>query len=328
MRVLVTGGAGYIGSQTARQMVAAGHEVVVLDDLSTGHAGALPPGVELVEARVHDTGALRQALVGCDAAMHFAASIEAGESVTDPGRFWHNNTLGTIALLDVLAEAATKKLVFSSTAAVYGNPPEIPITEGTPTRPTNPYGQAKLASEMAIHDYAHAHGISYVALRYFNAAGADPSGEHGPDHAHKTHLITLCLEAAAGRMPELKVFGTDYDTSDGTCVRDYVHVVDLADAHLCALDALASGMRAGTFNLGNGEGHTVREVVRCAREVTGVEFAAVDAERREGDPEALVASSERAAKELGWHPQRGALETIVEDAWRWQVTHPAGYADR
>lgn len=328
MRTLVTGGAGYIGSQTVRRLVEAGHEVVVVDDLSTGHRGALPEDVTLVEAPVADSAALAEALEGTGAVLHFAASIEAGESVTDPRRFWHNNTLNTLTLLDAMVDAGVQRLVFSSTAAVYGDPPSVPITEQAPLLPTNPYGQTKLASEMAIRDYSHAYGISHVVLRYFNAAGADPSGAHGPDHHHKTHLITLCMEAAAGRVGALSVFGADYDTPDGTCIRDYIHVADLADAHLCALDALESGRSAGTFNLGNGAGHSVREVIACAREVTGVDFPAIDAARREGDPVELIASSDKAISELGWHPRRGALDTIISDAWRWHTSHPHGYGDR
>lgn len=327
MRVMVTGGAGYIGSQTVRQLAEGGVAVTVLDDLSTGHRAALPPGVELVEASVHDAEATRAALENCDAVLHFAASIEAGESVTEPDRFWRNNVVGTLVLLRAMVDAKVDKLVFSSTAAVYGDPPSNPIPEDSPLLPTNPYGQTKLAAEMAIHDHALAYGLSTVFLRYFNAAGADPSGAHGPDHHHKTHLITLCMEAALGRVDALRVFGTDYPTRDGTCVRDYVHVADLADAHLLALDALAAGRGPGVYNLGNGEGHTVREVIDVAREVTGVEFAAVDSGRRPGDPEVLIASSHLAMRELGWKPQRAELATIVADAWRWHSTHPDGYAE-
>lgn len=324
---MVTGGAGYIGSQTVRQLAEGGVAVTVLDDLSTGHRAALPPGVELVEARVHDAEAARAALENCDAVLHFAASIEAGESVTEPDRFWRNNVVGTLVLLRAMVDANVDKIVFSSTAAVYGDPPANPIPEDSPLLPTNPYGQTKLAAEMAIHDHAHAYGLSTVFLRYFNAAGADPSGAHGPDHHHKTHLITLCMEAALGRVDALKVFGTDYPTRDGTCVRDYVHVADLADAHLLALDALAAGKGSGIYNLGNGEGHTVREVIDIAREVTGVEFVAVDSGRRPGDPEMLIASSHLAMRELGWKPQRAELGTIISDAWRWHSTHPDGYAE-
>ncbi|MCC7075864.1 MAG: UDP-glucose 4-epimerase GalE [Acidimicrobiia bacterium] len=325
MRVMVTGGAGYIGSQTVRQLVAAGHEVTVLDDMSTGHRGALPPGVELVEARVHDAAACAAALAGCEAVLHFAASIEAGESVTEPDRFWLNNVVGTLTLLRAMVDAGVDKLVFSSTAAVYGDPPANPIPEESPLAPTNPYGQTKLAAEMAIRDHAHAYGLSAIFLRYFNAAGADPSGEHGPDHHHKTHLITLCMEAALGRLPELRIFGTDYPTRDGTCIRDYIHVADLADAHLLALAALCDGKGFGVYNLGNGEGHTVREVVDHARAVTGVDFPAAEAGRREGDPEILIASSYVAMRELGWQPRRAEIDTILADAWRWHSAHPQGY---
>jgi UDP-glucose 4-epimerase len=301
--------------------------VTVLDDLSTGHTAALPQGVRLVESRVHEAEAAKAALEGCDAVLHFAASIEAGESVNEPDRFWNNNVVGTLVLLRSMADMGVDKLVFSSTAAVYGDPPVNPIAEDSPLQPTNPYGQTKLAAEMAIHDHAHAFGMSTVFLRYFNAAGADPSGNHGPDHHHKTHLITLCMEAALGRIEELKVFGTDYPTRDGTCVRDYVHVTDLADAHLLALDALARGKVSGIYNLGNGEGHTVREVIDVARDVTGVDFRATDSARRPGDPEVLIASSHVAMRELGWKPKRADLGTIISDAWRWHSTHPDGYRD-
>lgn len=310
-----------------RDLVGAGSEVVVIDDLSTGHVAALPPGVEFVRASLQDSTALAGVLDGVDAVLHFAASIEAGESVADPRRFWHNNTSNTIALLDAMVAAGVGKLVFSSTAAVYGDPPEVPITEASPKTPTNPYGQTKLAAEMAIADYAHAYGIAYVVLRYFNAAGADPTGEHGPDHHHKTHLITLCMEAAAGRIDGLKVFGTDYPTADGTCIRDYIHVADLADAHSAALSALDAGRTEGVFNLGNGTGHSVREVVACAKDVTGVDFAVVEAPRREGDPVELVAASEAAMAELGWRPRRGELAVIIGDAWRWHSHYPQGYGD-
>lgn len=328
MRTLVTGGAGYIGSQTVRALAAEGVEVVVLDDLSTGHRAALPAGVELVEASLDDGDALRGCLAGVDAVLHFAASIEAGESVADPGRFWRNNTVNTILLLDAMVDAGVARLVFSSTAAVYGNPESVPITEDAALRPTNPYGQTKLAAEMAIADYAHAHGIRYVVLRYFNAAGADPCGEHGPDHHHKTHLITLCMEAAAGRVSHLSVFGTDYPTPDGTCIRDYIHVADLAGAHVDALGYLASGGEDAVFNLGNGTGHSVRDVVACARTVTGVDFGVSESPRREGDPVELIASSERAMEALGWRPRRSDLAMIVGDAWRWHESHPSGYGDR
>ncbi|MBX7159880.1 MAG: UDP-glucose 4-epimerase GalE [Acidimicrobiia bacterium] len=327
MRTLVTGGAGYIGSQTVRDLVTAGTEVVVLDDLSTGHTAALPDGVALVQASLADAASVRAALDGVDAVLHFAASIEAGESVTDPRRFWRNNTANTLTLLDAMVDSGVHRLVFSSTAAVYGNPESVPITEDAPLRPTNPYGQTKLASEMAIGDYARAYGIRHVILRYFNAAGADPSGLHGPDHHHKTHLITLCMEAAAGRVDSLSVFGTDYPTPDGTCIRDYIHVADLAAAHLDALRYLGAGGPDAVFNLGNGTGHSVRDVVACAHEVTGVDFAVVEASRREGDPTELVASSERASAQLGWRPTRGDLATIVGDAWRWHESHPRGYGE-
>lgn len=325
MHVVVTGGAGYIGSQTVRALLAAGSDVTVLDDFSTGHQAALPSDVCVVKGAVHDQRALGVALSGADAVLHFAASIEAGLSVIEPDRFWRNNVVGTLALLRAMVDTDIDKLVFSSTAAVYGNPPRVPITEDMPLVATNPYGQTKVAAEMAIHDHANAYGLAPISLRYFNAAGADPSGQHGPDHHHKTHLITLCMQAALGQVGTLEVFGTDYDTRDGTCIRDYIHVVDLADAHVLALRALLHENRCGAYNLGNGEGHTVREVVERARAITGVDFPTVDAPRRVGDPVALVASSELAQRELGWQPQRADLDVILEDTWRWHSNHPHGY---
>ncbi len=326
LKVLVTGGAGYIGSATVRMLVSAGYDVVVFDDLSSGHLEALPASVEVRTGSVLDPGALAGAADGVDAALHFAADIEAGESVVDPSRFWHKNTAGTLNLLDALRDASVGKLVFSSTAAVYGNPDTVPIREDFPLHPENPYGQTKLASEMAIHDYGAAHGISFVNLRYFNAAGADPSGKHGPDHKHKTHLITLCMEAALGRLPELQVLGTDYDTRDGTAIRDYVHVEDLASAHLKALEILGSGPRADVYNLGYEHGYTVREVVERAKEITAVDFPTSDAPRRAGDPAILIASSQAALEHLGWRAERSDLDSILSDQWRWHTEHPDGYA--
>jgi len=322
---LVTGGAGYIGSQTVRLLVREGHRVTVVDNLSTGHAEALPSEVTLVEAALSDGATITKSLDGVDAVLHFAANIEAGESVHDPARFWANNLNGTLSLLNSMQAAGVKKLVFSSTAAVYGEPKENPIAEDNDLLPTNPYGQSKLASEMAIHDYCHAYDMSAICLRYFNAAGAEPGGQHGADHHHKTHLITLCMEAALGRIPKLSIFGTDYPTRDGTAVRDYIHVVDLAAAHIDALRVLGEkGCRK--YNLGNGLGYSVKEVVALAKEVTGVDFPTVLTERREGDPAELIASSVRAQSQLHWKPAHAELRKILQDAWDWHSSHPNGYS--
>jgi len=323
-RVLVTGGAGYIGSETVRLLLEEGHEVVVFDDLSTGHRKAVPEAASFIRGRISDTPLMIEALAGVDAVFHFAANIEVAESVTDPKPFWWNNFVGTLTLLDAMVKAEVFQLVFSSTAAVYGNPPSDLVTEKMPLQPVNPYGESKLSAETLIADYCTAYGLCATSLRYFNAAGAAVGGKHGADHAHKTHLVTLCLEAAARRLPCLTIFGTDYPTPDGTCVRDYIHVADLARAHLAALSAFERGIQ-GSFNLGNGKGHSVREVVECVQKVTGVDFPVKEVARRPGDPAYLVASSGKALDLLGWKPCFPSLEQIVHDAWEWVRTHPKGY---
>ncbi|GAA1652898.1 UDP-glucose 4-epimerase GalE [Nonomuraea maheshkhaliensis] len=309
MRLLVTGGAGYVGSVVAAQLVEAGHEVTVLDDLSTGHQDAVPEGARFVQAGIHEAG---PALAGADAVLHFAAKSLVGESVQKPGLYWANNLGGTLALLDAMRDAGVGSIVFSSTAATYGEPERSPIEEDDPTRPTNPYGASKLAVDTALSAYAGLRGLGAVSLRYFNVAGA--YGRFRERHAVETHLIPNVLKVATGERESVSVFGTDYPTPDGTCVRDYVHVSDLARAHLLALGAITPGEHR-IYNLGNGTGFSVQEVISVCREVTGHEIPAVVGERRAGDPAVLVASSARIQRELGWKPERASLRDIVSDAW-------------
>jgi UDP-glucose 4-epimerase len=314
MRVLVTGGAGFIGSVTVAQLRDRGHEVVVVDDLRSGHADAVPVGVDLLRADVGEPDAYREALAGVDACVHFAASIEAGESMRRPEAFFANNTAATLRLVQALTAAGVDRFVMSSTAAVYGEPERIPIEEDDATEPTNAYGESKLLIERALAWQARLRGLRAVALRYFNAAGA--TAERGEDHDPETHLIPLVLSVAAGRRDDIRIFGTDYDTLDGTCVRDYVHVSDLAAAHVLAVEQAAEpGLLV--CNLGNGDGFSVRQVIETAREVTGHAIPAVEAPRREGDPAVLVASSERARARLGWKPEHADLRGIVGSAWDW-----------
>ncbi len=322
MRVLVTGGAGYIGSVVASQLAAAGHETVVLDDLSRGHAGAVPEEATLVRGDLLDAGLVSETLAeGFDGVLHFAALSLVGESVREPELYYRNNVCGTLNLLEAMRESGTGKLVFSSTAAVYGEPESVPITESDPALPTNPYGSSKLAVDRLIGAVAGAHGLAATSLRYFNVAGA--SGRYGEDHHPETHLIPLVLRAAAGGT-SVKVFGTDYPTRDGTAVRDYIHVEDLGRAHLLALEAAEPGEHS-VYNLGNGSGFSVREVVEAARRVTGRDIDAVEAPRREGDPPALVAASDRIRSDLGWEPEKPGLDAMISDAWAWMQDHPRGY---
>jgi UDP-glucose 4-epimerase len=319
MKLLVTGGAGYIGSVVAAQLVDAGHDVVVADNLSKGHRWAVPGGCRLAEVDVLDPAGLAEVVgEGFDAVLHFAALSLVGESVAQPVRYFRVNVGGTMNLLDAMREAGVRRLVFSSTAAVYGEPEDVPIVESAPARPTNPYGASKLAVDQAIGYEAAATGLGAVSLRYFNVAGA--SGDLGELHDPESHLIPMVLRTAAGLRDAVQIFGTDYPTPDGTCVRDYIHVEDLARAHLLALDVTAdAGHRI--YNLGNGAGFSVREVVEAAREVTGEPIKAVEAARRPGDPAVLVASSDRIRTELGWVPEKPDLATIVADAWAWTAAH-------
>ena len=307
---LVTGGAGYVGSVVAARLLAAGHAVTVLDDLSTGHREAVPAGARFVAARVQDAA---EHLDGSyDAVLHFAASSQVGESVANPEKYWRNNVGGTLELLAAMRRAGVRTLVFSSTAATYGEPATVPITEDAPTAPTNPYGASKLAVDHMIAGECAAHGLAAVSLRYFNVAAAD--GPHGERHDPETHLIPLVLKVALGEREAVSVFGDDYPTPDGTCVRDYIHVADLAEAHLLALDAARPGEHL-VCNLGNGNGFSVREVIETVRRVTGHPVPEVVAPRRPGDPAVLVASAERARQRLGWRPTRTDLAEIVADAW-------------
>jgi len=324
VKILVTGGAGYIGSIVAGQLLAAGHEVVVLDNLSKGHLAAVPEQGRLVEADLLDADAVQRVLGdgGYAGVLHFAALSLVGESVAHPDRYYRNNVCGTLNLLDAMRASGVPRLVFSSTAAVYGEPTEVPIPETAPPRPINPYGASKLAIDQLIAFTTAAYGLSAVSLRYFNVAGA--SGLLGEAHAPETHLIPLVLQTALGRRAAVSVYGTDYPTPDGTAIRDYIHVDDLARAHLLALEAARPGVHQ-VYNLGNGAGFSVREVVETARRVTGRAIPAVESGRRPGDPPVLVASSERIRSELAWRPAKADLGTIIADAWAWFQAHPSGY---
>ncbi|MEJ7843739.1 MAG: UDP-glucose 4-epimerase GalE [Rubrobacter sp.] len=323
MKLLVTGGAGYVGSVVASQLVEAGHETVVLDDLSKGHEGAVPEGARLVVGSLLDERFVRETLTGgFDGVLHFAALSLVAESVEQPERYYRNNVGGALNLLEAMGEAGVIRLVFSSTAAVYGEPGEVPIPETAPTRPTNPYGSSKLAVDRLIGHVAEARGLAATSLRYFNVAGA--SGRYGEDHHPETHLIPIVLQAAAGTRELVKIFGTDYPTRDGTAVRDYIHIEDLGRAHLLALEASEPGGHR-VYNLGNGSGFSVLEVVEAARGVTEKSIVAEEAPRRAGDPPELVASSEAIRADLGWRPEKPSLEAMISDAWAWMQEHPEGY---
>ena len=315
----MTGGAGYIGSHMAKLLVETGAEVTVLDDLSTGHAEAVG-GRDFVKGDIADVAFTKKLLQekSIEAVVHFAASSLVGESMADPLKYYRRNVGGTAALLQAMREANVMRIVFSSTAAVYGDPVRIPIDEAHPTQPVNPYGASKLAVERMLSDCSAAYGIGAVVLRYFNAAGADPSGQLGERHEPETHLIPLVLQAAAGRRDSISVYGNDWPTRDGTCVRDYIHVSDLCIAHLQALEWLAKGGRYECFNLGNGEGATVLEVIEAAKRVTGKQFKVNMTARRAGDPPSLVADARKARRVLGWQPARADIEGIVRDAWNFE----------
>jgi UDP-glucose 4-epimerase len=325
MKVLVTGGAGYIGATTVRLLLQRGHEPVVYDNLCKGHRDAVPREVEFVEGDVADARSMDAALrrYRPEAVLHFAAFIEAGESMHAPEKYFRNNSAGTLNLLEAMLANGVAKLIFSSTAALYGEPRRIPIDETDPLDPTNAYGESKLLVERMLAWFSRIHGLHYASLRYFNAAGSD--GHSGEAHRPETHLIPLVLQVAAGTRDSISIFGTDYQTPDGTCIRDYIHVSDLADAHVRALHALDENAQL-IYNLGNGRGFSVREVIDAACRVTGMRINAIDAARRPGDPAVLVASSEKIRTQLGWSPLHPDLDAIIASGWEWMQHHPSGYA--
>ena len=329
MRILVLGGAGYIGSHTALELVRAGEDVIVADNLVTGHREAIPAGAKFYQGDLHDFAFLDNLFQQeqIDAVIHFAAYSLVGESVTNPLKYYDNNLCGTRVLLEAMVKNHVDKIVFSSTAATYGEPEHIQILETDRTLPTNPYGETKLAMEKMFHWTANAHGLRYVSLRYFNACGADASGTIGEAHNPESHLIPLILQVPNGKREAISIYGTDYDTPDGTCIRDYIHVTDLAQAHILAVQYLQNGGESSIFNLGNGVGYSVREVIETARKVTGHPIPAVETPRRVGDPARLVASSEKAKAVLGWKPVHDSLEEIIASAWNWHQHHPDGYAE-
>lgn len=327
MAILVTGGLGYVGSHAVKQLVDRGEQVVCLDNLVFGHKEAAG-GSEVVVGDIGDQALLRDVFTKhkIDAAMHFAGFTAVGESVDDPQKYYMNNISNSLAMLQVMLEFDVKMMIFSSSAATFGEPEVVPIPEDHPKNPTNPYGRSKLMLEHILKEYEHAYGLRSISLRYFNASGADESGLIGEDHKPEHHLIPLILQVALGQRDKISVFGTDWPTPDGTCVRDYVHVSDLAQAHLLGLDALRKGKETTAYNMGNGSGYSVMEVIKMAEKVTGRAINAVSADRRAGDPAVLVASSEKISKELGWKPNYPDLETIVRSAWNWHSTHPNGYS--
>ena len=330
MAILVLGGAGYIGSHTALELVKAGNEVVIADNLVTGYRKAIPEGAKFYEGDLRDFDFLNKLFQQekIDAVIHFAAYSLVGESVTNPLRYYDNNLYGAKVLLEAMVKNNVGKIVFSSTAATYGEPENIPILETDRTCPTNPYGETKLAMEKMFKWTAEAHGLRYVSLRYFNACGADESGELGEAHTPESHLIPLILQVPNGKRETISIYGTDYDTPDGTCIRDYIHVTDLAQAHILAVQYLNNGGESDIFNLGNGVGYSVREVIETARKVTGHPIPATETSRRAGDPARLVASSEKAKSVLGWKPVHDSLEEIIASAWNWHKNHPNGYDEK
>jgi UDP-glucose 4-epimerase len=326
MQVLVCGGAGYIGSHTVAELIDRGHDVIIVDSLVTGHKEAIVGGKTYI-GDIRDEKFIDGVFSNnkIDAVIDFAAFSLVGESVSEPLKYYENNVYSTLCLLKKMKQYGVDKIVFSSTAATYGEPKRIPIEETNTTSPTNPYGETKLAVEKMLKWCEKAYGIKYVALRYFNAAGAHISGKIGEDHNPETHLIPIVLQAALGKREKVSIYGDDYPTEDGTCVRDYVHVTDLANAHILAVEMLKNKSKSGIYNLGNGKGFSVKEVVEAARKVTGIDIKAEIGQRRAGDPAVLVASSEKAAKELGWKIKYNSLEDIIESAWNWHKSHPNGY---
>lgn len=329
MSILVLGGAGYIGSHAVDQLITKGYKVVVLDNLLTGHRQAVHPQATFYEGDVRDKSFVQEVFKQeeIEGVMHFAASSLVGESVEKPLKYFNNNVYGMQILLEVMQEYDVKHIVFSSTAATYGEPKENPIVETTPTNPKNPYGESKLMMEKMMKWCDGAYGMKFVALRYFNVAGAKSDASIGEDHTPETHLVPIILQVALGQREALSIFGDDYDTPDGTCIRDYVHVEDLIAAHILALEYLKAGNKSDVFNLGSNNGYSVKEMLEAARDVTGKEIPAMIAPRRAGDPGSLVASSQKAKEILGWQPVYTDVKKIIETAWNWHVSHPSGYAD-
>lgn len=330
MKILVLGGAGYIGSHTVYELVDAGNEVVIIDNLETGHMKAVHPQAKFYKGDLRDRAFVDSVLdteKNIDAVIHFAANSLVGESMVNPLKYYDNNLCGTKVMLESLVAHGIDKVVFSSTAATYGEPQSIPIVETDPTRPTNCYGETKLSMERMFYWTGVAHNLRFVSLRYFNACGAHISGQIGEDHNPETHLIPLILQAASGKRDHISIFGTDYDTVDGTCVRDYIHVTDLAQAHILAVRYLMDGNKSDIFNLGNGVGFTVRQVIDEARKVTGADIKVVEEGRRAGDPATLIASSDKAKSVLGWKPEYADLSKIIETAWKWHSEHKNGFED-
>lgn len=329
MAILVCGGAGYIGSHAVRALLAKNKEVVVVDNMQTGHVEAVPENVKLELGDLRDKEFIDRVFKNnkIDGVIQFAADSLVGESMIVPDKYFENNVMGTMNLLNAMKKYGVKNIVFSSTAATYGEPKRVPIVETDETNPTNPYGESKLMVEKMLKWYDSAYGIKYTALRYFNVAGAYETGEIGEDHSPETHLIPIILQVALGKREKIGIYGDDYPTEDGTCIRDYVHVMDLVNAHILALDRLAKGNDSAIYNLGNGEGFSVKEVIEAARRVTKHPIPAEVSPRRAGDPARLVASSEKAIKELGWKPKYSSLEDMIATAWKWHKNNPEGYND-
>ncbi len=327
MNILVTGGAGYIGSETVNHLVESGHQVTVLDSLEFGHAQALPDSVTLVTGRIDDRQLLDSLLTdqAFDGLIHFAAYIQVGESVEQPAKYFSNNVAGSLVLFKAIHDHGIKHVVFSSTAAVYGNPVQVPIQEDDPKVPTNPYGASKLMMEDMLKWMDQAHGLTSVCLRYFNASGAALDGSRGEAHQPESHLIPLVIQAATGQRPHITIFGQDYNTPDGTCVRDYIHIADLASAHLKAMEYLVAGGVSDQFNVGTGQGYSNQQVVDMVKQVTAKDFTVEYGQRRPGDPDQLIASSEKLQQKLNWQPQHSQLEDIIKSAWQWHAAHPNGY---
>ena len=328
MAILVLGGAGYIGSHTVYELIDNGEDVVIVDNLETGHIEAVHPKARFYQGDIRDRAFVDSVFEkeNIDAVIHFAANSLGGESMTNPLKYYDNNVNGTKVLLESMIAHDVKKIVFSSTAATYGEPENIPILESDKTCPTNAYGETKLSMEKMMKWTDVAHGLKYVALRYFNACGAHESGNIGEAHAPETHLIPLILQVPLGKREFISIYGDDYDTEDGTCIRDYIHVTDLAQAHILAVKYLLAGNESNTFNLGNGVGFSVKEVIETAKKATGLPIKAEVVERRAGDPARLIASSDKAKEVLGWNPQHADLEEIISSAWKWHSTHPNGFA--